>query len=86
MASPGHFVFGRRRILRALAPVDGVLGTPPVLCPPIIAPDFDSKFIVVNLAKSLDLLDDITTSITGVAALADSYLSDINIAFSTVLT
>ena len=29
---PGNLVFGRRRFLKALAPADGTLGVPQVLC------------------------------------------------------
>ena len=34
---PGHFVFGRRRPLRALAEVDGVLGPPTIICAATVA-------------------------------------------------
>lgn len=32
---PGNLVFGRRRFLKVLAPADGVLGVPSLLCVPV---------------------------------------------------
>lgn len=34
MAQPGNLVFTRRRFMRSLAPADGTLGVPTVICIP----------------------------------------------------
>lgn len=49
---PGNLVFGRRRLLKALAPADGVLGTPAVLCRAI----FTAVLVPTIVVNPIDLL------------------------------
>ena len=88
---PGMLVFGRRRLLNALAPLDGTPGAPGVICPPStlidIPCDLDIDISASNTFRLLNLGDEIVIDFALGNTEDDLALQDdITIGFTTVLT